>query len=59
MIESESERIAAVKWLSYWNTTVSTGAQSWLAGEQARVEIMQLRQSVAEYDRRSSRLVNR
>lgn len=54
MIENEAQRVAAVGWLAYWRKNVSSGDQSWLAGEQARVEIMKLQQSVSEYDRRTA-----
>jgi hypothetical protein len=56
MIENEAQRVAALRWLAYWRKTGSSGDQSWLAGEQARVEIMKLHQSVSEYDRRTGRL---
>lgn len=54
MIENEAQRVAALNWLAYWRKVGSLGGQSWLAGEQARVEIMKLQQSVSEYDRRTA-----
>lgn len=56
MIESEAQRVAALSWIAYWRKTGASGDQSWLAGEQARVEIMKLQQSVSAYDRRTGRL---
>ena len=58
MIRNEAQRVAALDWLTYWRKTVSSGDQSWLAGEQARVEIMKLQQSVSEYDQRTSRTID-
>ena len=55
MIRNDLQRAAALDWLTYWRKSVSSGDQSWLAGEQARVEIMKLQQSVTEYDQRKSR----
>jgi hypothetical protein len=55
VIENEVQRVATLSWIAYWRKNVSSGDQSWLAGEQARVEIMKLQQSVSEYDRRTAR----
>jgi len=55
VIRNDLQRAAALDWLTYWRKSVSSGDQSWLAGEQARVEIMKLQQSVTEYDQRKSR----
>jgi hypothetical protein len=55
VIENEAQRVAALDWLSYWSKNVSSGDQSWLAGEQARVEIMRLQGTVNEYDERTTR----
>ncbi len=52
MIENESQRQAALSWIRYWKESVSAGGQSWLAGEQALGEIMQLHQRVNEYEKR-------
>ncbi len=54
MIENESQRRAALSWITYWKASVSAGEQSWLAGEQALGEIMRLHQQVAEYEQRSA-----
>jgi hypothetical protein len=56
VIENEAQRVATLSWLAYWRKNVSAGDQSWLAGEQARVEIMKLQQSVSEYDQRTGRI---
>jgi hypothetical protein len=52
MIENEQQRRAALAEIQYWKTTGLKGDQSWLAGEQARSEIMRLSKQVAEYERR-------
>jgi hypothetical protein len=54
MIKNEQQRRAALAEIQYWKTTGLKGDQSWLAGEQARGEIMRLSRSVDEYERRTA-----
>lgn len=54
MIENEKQRQAALSQIKYWKDSVSAGDQSWLAGEQALAEIMQLHQMVDEYEKRTA-----
>jgi hypothetical protein len=52
MIENERQRQAAVDWIAYWKQSLSAGDQSWVAGENAREEVMRLAREVAAFDRR-------
>jgi hypothetical protein len=54
MIENEQQRQKALAEIQYWKTTGLKGDQSWLAGEQARGEIMRLRKRVDEYELRTA-----
>jgi hypothetical protein len=54
VIEYESQRHAALSWITYWKASISAGEQSWLAGEQALEEIMKLHRQVDAYERRSA-----
>lgn len=52
MIESERQRLAAMSWLKYWEESRASGDQSWLANENTREEIMQLRTQLRAYQKR-------
>jgi hypothetical protein len=54
MIENDEQRQAALSWLRYWKQSLSSGGQSWLAGEQGLEEIMRLHQGVDEYEKRKA-----
>lgn len=50
MIETESQRKAALSWIRYWKESVSAGQQSWLGQEQALQTIMTLHSNVQAYE---------
>ncbi|HEX8919532.1 MAG TPA: hypothetical protein VF898_13600 [Chloroflexota bacterium] len=52
MIETESQRQAALSWIRYWKESVSVGEQSWLGQEQALETIMALHRQVDAYEKR-------
>jgi hypothetical protein len=54
-IESERQLHAALTWIDYWKAYLAEGAQSWLAEEQARHEIMQWQYRIDDYRRRQAR----
>lgn len=55
MIESESQRSAAVSRIQYWKASISAGEQSWLGQEQAQKRVMALHEQVDAYDKRMRR----
>jgi hypothetical protein len=52
VIETESQRQAAMSWVRYWRASVSAGQQSWLGQEQAQETLMALHKQVDAYDKR-------
>lgn len=54
MIETESQRQAAVSWIEYWKASISSGEQSWLGQEQGLESVMALHTQVDAYDKRAA-----
>jgi hypothetical protein len=55
VIETESQRQAAVGRIQYWKASISAGEQSWLGQEQAQETFMALHTQVDAYDERARR----
>jgi hypothetical protein len=52
MIENDEQLRKAQDAVTYWRTMISKGGGSWLGNENARTEILTLRNQIADYERR-------
>ena len=52
MIENDEQARKAQKEMTYWRNMAMGSSGSWLGNENARTEILRLRNEIAEYERR-------